>query len=205
MTNILEICKQHNIELANEKAFESAVLENYITRAEHDKKLSKAEADRDKWKTQAENAEETLKGFEGIDPQKIQQEISDWKAKVENAERDYQAKLEEREFEDILKTALGEIKFSSESAKKAIAAEVRAAGLKVRNGQILGFNDLIEGLKKTDAAAFAGDVPPASFSRTASHDTSGVSGKKLSEMSLDERMALRKNNPERYNALKKGN
>ena len=42
-----------------------------------DKTISDLTTERDDFKTRLTNAEETLKSFEGIDPQKIQQEIQD--------------------------------------------------------------------------------------------------------------------------------
>lgn len=92
--------------------------ENYITKAEHEKKLGKVETDRDTWKEKAETAETTLKGFEGVDLDTMQKELSDWKKKAEDAEKDAQAKLYERDFADALKTEFEGIKFSSEAAKE---------------------------------------------------------------------------------------
>ena len=133
------------------------VAENYITKAEHEKKLGKVETDRDTWKEKAETAETTLKGFEGVDLDTMQKELSDWKKKAEDAEKDAQAKLYERDFADALKTELEGIKFSSEAAKRAIMAEVKDAGLKLKDGKILGLNDLITQMKEKDASAFVDD------------------------------------------------
>lgn len=118
--------------------------------------------ERDSWKQKSETAEETLKKFEGIDPDKIQTELAEWKKKAEDAEKDYKAKIEERDFSDILKAELDGIKFSSHAAKKAIEAEIKAAGLKLKDGKILGLNDLITQLKESDANAFVTENDPAS-------------------------------------------
>ena len=87
----------------------------------------------------------------------MQKELSDWKKKAEDAEKDAQAKLYERDFADALKTELEGIKFSSEAAKRAIMAEVKDAGLKLKDGKILGLNDLITQMKEKDASAFVDD------------------------------------------------
>lgn len=115
-------------------------------------------ADRDTWKEKAEAAEATLKGFEGVDLETMQKELSDWKQKATEAEKSAQAQLYERDFADALKTEFEGIKFSSEAAKRAIMAEVKEAGLKLKDGKILGLNDLIGQMKEKDASAFIDDA-----------------------------------------------
>lgn len=115
-------------------------------------------ADRDTWKGKAEAAETTLKGFEGVDLKTMQKELSDWKQKATEAEKSAQAQLYERDFADALKTEFEGIKFSSEAAKRAIMAEVKEAGLKLKDGKILGLNDLIGQMKEKDASAFIDDA-----------------------------------------------
>lgn len=159
MQNIEAILTELGIEVPADKKenLTKKVAENYITKAEHEKKLGKVETDRDTWKEKAEAAETTLKGFEGVDLDTMQKELSDWKKKAEDAEKDAQAKLYERDFADALKTEFEGIKFSSEAAKRAIMAEVKDAGLKLKDGKILGLNDLITQMKEKDASAFVDD------------------------------------------------
>lgn len=159
MQNIEAILTELGIEVPADKKenLTKKVAENYITKAEHEKKLGKVETDRDTWKEKAETAETTLKGFEGVDLDTMQRELSDWKKKAEDAEKDAQAKLYERDFADALKTEFEGIKFSSEAAKRAIMTEVKDAGLKLKDGKILGLNDLIAQMKEKDASAFVDD------------------------------------------------
>ena len=58
------------------------VSEHYKNTAEHNKAISKLETDRDAWQKRAEDAEETLKGFEGVDPAQVQSELDTWKKKA---------------------------------------------------------------------------------------------------------------------------
>ena len=159
MQNIEAILTELGIEVPADKKenLTKKVAENYITKAEHEKKLGKVETDRDTWKEKAETAETTLKGFEGVDLDTMQKELSDWKKKAEDAEKDAQAKLYERDFADALKTEFEGIKFSSEAAKRAIMTEDKDAGLKLKDGKILGLNDLIAQMKEKDASAFVDD------------------------------------------------
>lgn len=124
------------------------------------KNTEKAEADRDQWKSRAESAEETLKGFDGVDVEGLKGQISEWKAKAEQAEKEYKDQLYERDFSDTLKVALEEVKFSSEAAKRSVMADIKEAGLKLKDGKILGLNDLLEQIKEKDATAFSDDNTP---------------------------------------------
>lgn len=156
MQNVHEILKKYGIEVpAEHKAdFDKDMLANYKTVTEVEKKLGKVEGERDNYKEQLETAQETLKSFEGVDLATIQNELATWKTKAENAEKDYNAKLEARDFEDALKVEMAAYKFSSTAAKNAVTEEVRKAGLKLKDGKILGFKDLMESIQAADASAF---------------------------------------------------
>lgn len=149
--NIIEKLKQFNVEVTPdmEKAFSG----EFLSEKEVEKKISKAENDRDSWKQRAETAEETLKGFEGKDFDTITKERDEWKKKAEDAEKEYSAKEAEREKQELLKEAFADIEFTSESAKKAIMAQI-SENVSVKNGKLIGFNDLLEDAKKNDASAF---------------------------------------------------
>lgn len=167
-------------------------------------------ADRDTWKEKAEAAEATLKGFEGVDLETMQKELSDWKQKATEAEKNAQAQLYERDFADALKTEFEGIKFSSEAAKRAIMAEVKEADLKLKDGKILGLNDLLSQMKEKDASAFVDDAQQQAQKNmarfTAPAGKSGRAGTLTKAdwkgMSLDDRIALKNSNPELYNSMK---
>lgn len=159
MVNVISELEKLGVELTDElkeSIKKSMGGEELYSKPELDKKVSKAEEDRDEWKTRAETAEETLKGFEGKDFDTITKERDEWKVKAEQVEKDYAAKLAEREKEDLLKEAMKDIKFSSESAKKSIFADI-SAGVSVKNGKLIGFNDLLDAAKESDAGAFVNE------------------------------------------------
>lgn len=156
MQKLIETLKSFGIEIPEDKQADvkKVLSEHYKNTAEHNKAISKLEADRDEWKEKAEGAEETLKGFEGIDPAQVQSQLAEYKKKAEDAERDRDAKLYERDFADALKSELEGVEFTSEAAKKSVMADIREAGLKLKDGKILGLNDLISQMKEKDASAF---------------------------------------------------
>lgn len=159
MQKLIETLGSFGIEIPEDKQADvkKALSEHYKNAGEVTKTLTKVEGERDTWKERAEIAENTLKSFEGIDPESIKGELATWKQKAADAEKEYNDKIYERDFADALKTALEDVKFSSASAKKAVMADIKDAGLKLKNGKILGLNDLLEQMKKDDASAFVDD------------------------------------------------
>lgn len=155
MLKVITELEKTGVQLTDElkEAVKKSFGEEVYSKFEFDKKIKKAEDERDQYKTRAETAEETLKGFDGKDFETITKERDEWKQKAELAEKDYSAKLAEREKNDLLKEACENIKFSSESAKRAIMADI-AKNVTVKDGKLIGFNDLLEDAKKTDASAF---------------------------------------------------
>ncbi len=210
MQNIIEILKSNGIEVPEDKVatINKAVSENYKTISEVEKKISKLETERDSWKERAETAETTLKGFDGKSLEEISKERDDWKKKAEDAEKEYSAKEAEREKQELLKEAFADIEFTSNAAKNAIMSQI-SESVTVKNGKLIGFNDLLEDAKKNDASAFVDKEQQGLDNKKARFTTSmnnqnkgGKSGKQiLSGMTLDERIKLKKNDPEGYKAL----
>lgn len=161
--DIFEMLKEAGAEIPADKkdAFNKEFRKTYKSEGEISKAMQKLEAERDNWKQKAEDAEETLKKFEGIDPEKVQAELTDWKRKAEDAEKDYAAKLAQRDFEDALKEEISGYKFTSEFAKSAVIEEIKKSGLKVKDGKILGLNDLIAQMKDKDSSAFVDEQQEA--------------------------------------------
>ena len=155
MVNVISELEKLGLELTDEQkeAVKKSMGEELFSKAELEKKVKAAETDRDEWKTRAETAEETLKGFDGKDMDAIKKERDEWKEKAEKAEKDYNAKIAAREKEDLLTEAMKDVKFTSESARKSIMAEITAS-VSVKNGKLIGFSDLLEEAKKNDSGAF---------------------------------------------------
>lgn len=171
------------------------------------KKTEAAEADRDQWKARAEDAEKTLKDFDGVDVEGLQNQIKDLEQRAADAEKDYKDRLYERDFADALTAELERVQFSSEAAKKSVIADIKAEGLKLKDGKILGLDDLIKQIREKDASAFASDEngkPPAKFTEP-KRGAAGGNHKRLKDYTLDERMKLKKDDPQLYEQLRKEN
>ena len=203
--NIVEKLKQFNVEVTPE--MEKTFAGDFLSELEVEKKLSKLQNENKSLKERVETAEETLKKFDGKDIDSMQREIDEWKKKAEDAEKDYVAKEAEREKQELLKEAFADIEFTSNAAKNSIMAQI-ADGVTVKNGKLIGFNDLLEDAKKNDASAFVNkeqqklEQNKARFTTPMNNQNGGKSGKQtLSEMTLDERIKMKANDPEGYKAL----
>lgn len=117
-------------------------------------KYERAIKERDSLSDQLKDANETISGFEGVDPDGLKKEIEDWKAKCKQVEEQAKAERDQRAFDDALNAEIESIQFSSESAKRDVLRQIREAGLPVRNGKIIGLSDMITTIQESDAGAF---------------------------------------------------
>ena len=155
MKNVLTILQENGIEVPEDKhdAVLKAVSENYKTIAEFEKLSGKLELAEGNLKT----ATETLKGFEGFDPNAAK-ELQD---KLDAAEKKYAADIAERDNAAALERELGEYSFSSKSARESVFAKVRGAGLVFKDGKHLGLSEFMEQIRAEDADAFRTAEAPA--------------------------------------------
>lgn len=182
MKNIETILAGLGIEIPEDKkeAFNKEFHENYKTSAEFAKVIAKSDA----YKEQAESASETLKKFEGLEPEKVKQEIDSWKKKAEDAEKDFNAKIAAKDYDEALTKAMESYKFSSTAAKKNILSQIRDQKLPVKDGKILGLNDFIESIKSEDASAFVteGEEHKARFTAKASNKGAALTKEQILEI-----------------------
>ena len=122
MKNIIDICKDFGLEIPADKhaEFNKVVAENYKTIAEHEKKVNRLTDDLAAEKKRADEAVETLKGFEGKDFDAITRERDEWKTKHDNAVAAHQKEQEEREFNAVLETAITDAKGKNAKAIMAL-------------------------------------------------------------------------------------
>lgn len=195
MKNIIDLCKDFGLEIPADKQadFLKAVAGEYKTSAEHGKVAEKLTA----MQKRAETAEEALKGFEGIDPAKVNEQLAEANRKVKEAQEAAQKQLDERDFNDALKAELDGLKFTSTAARKAVEADIRAAGLKLRNGKIVGLSDVIEQIKSEDASAFVDEHQESLEKNKArfTHPGSGGNPAPGKKYSIGELMRMKNENP----------
>lgn len=175
MVNVSNELKKLGIEVSDEQkeSLKKSMGEELYSKKEMEDKVNKASSESEQWKTRAESAEKMLEGLDGKSPEDILKERDDWKRQAEDSKKDYEAKIAEHEKNELLKEAFAEIEFTSESAKKAIMKDI-SESVSVKNGKLIGFSDLIEEAKKTDANAFVNkQTPPARFTKPNENDPGG--------------------------------
>lgn len=193
--NIIEKLKQFNVEITAE--MEKAFAGDFLSDREVEKKLSKLQTENETLKERAETAEETLKGFEGKNFEEITKDRDEWKRKAEEAERNHAEKMAEHEKKELLKEAFADIEFTSTAAKNAIVAQI-SENVSVKNGKLIGFNDLLEDAKKNDASAFVDkaqadlEQKKAKFTQRMEGSGTYVDKSDLGKLSMAEYIAARK-------------
>lgn len=165
MKNMIEICKDFGIEIPADKhaEFNKAVAENYKTVAEHEKKVNRLTDDLAAEKKRADDAVETLKGFEGKDFDAIQKERDEWKKKHDDAVASYQKEQEDREFNQILETAIAEAKGKN---TKAITALLDMDKLRASRNQEKDIKSALETLRTESGYLFDDNGGKARFTTT---------------------------------------
>lgn len=153
MKKLIETLRSLGIEVPEdkEKEVKAKLSEHYKNVGEVDKITNGLETDRDNWKQRAETAEETLKKFDGVDLETMKTELEDWKQKAETAQAEYDKKIAERDFEDILKTAISEAKGRNE---KAIRANLDIETLMKSRNQREDVKKALDALKSAEDTAF---------------------------------------------------
>ena len=111
MKNIFDIMKEFGIEVPEDhrKDFEKAVLENYKTFTDYEKqtdKLNKANETIKANDTAMKDLQTKLDEYKDVDVSALNQRISDLETEKGNIESDYQKKMAERDFNDLIKESI---------------------------------------------------------------------------------------------------
>lgn len=175
MKNIYEILKSYGIEIPEDKkeAFDKEVLENYKTVKEVDtlrNKLEAAESDKKaievKYNTDIAQRDADLATLQdklknaGADSDKLsnlQTDFDTLQQTYNTAKADYEKQLAQQAYDFAIRENVANLKFSSNSAKKAFISDITAKNLSMENGKILGFDDFVNAYKEQDAGAFVVD------------------------------------------------
>lgn len=137
MKNIFEIMKEYGLEVPEEKKkdFEKAALENYKTVTDYDnqtKKLETADATIRANDTAIDELKKQLEGFKDVDVTALNQRITDLEAEKATIKKEYDDKIADRDFNDILKESIASAKGKN---AKAITALLDIDALKASKNQ----------------------------------------------------------------------
>ena len=168
MKNIHTILSEIGITIPEDKKaeFDKAVAENYKTAAEHEKKVTRLTDDLAAEKKRADEAVETLKGFEGKDFDAITRERDEWKKKHDEAVADYKRQQEDREFSSALENAISEAKGKN---AKAIMALLDTEKLRVSRNMEKDIKSAIEAVRTESGYLFEDNGGKPQFSTNKSN------------------------------------
>jgi hypothetical protein len=149
LKNIEQILKDAGLELTEEQitSINSAVAENYKTVAEANKiskKLEDAQGTNTSLQEQINSLNDAVRKFDGVDVEKLNQAVADANKRAEDAEKDRDAKLLQRDQRDALKAEFDRLEITSERTRKSLMADIMGEdGLKWKDGAFMGLNDYL--------------------------------------------------------------
>lgn len=163
MKNIFEIMKEYGFEVPEDKKkdFEKAVLENYKTVTDYDNQTKQLDAANETIKandTAMKDLQSKLDGFKDVDVSGLNQRISDLEAEKANIQKDYEAKMADRDFNDLVKESIAA---AGGKNARAITALLDVDALKASRNQKEDVNAAIKALTEAeDSKMLFGEPDP---------------------------------------------
>ena len=154
-TNLEEFMKTEELKalgLTDDQIKEVFKLNGVDVNAEKDKHKTEVEG----LKAQLSTATESLKKFDGIDPSKLTETITELNQKLASQKADYEQKIADRDFNDLL---TGAIASAGGRNAKAISALLDIGTLKASKNQKDDVAKAIEDLKKDNDYLFTSKEP----------------------------------------------
>lgn len=163
MKNILTILQELEIEVPKDKeeGLNSAVAENYKPVADYNKQKEKLDAANETIKandTAMKDLQTKLDGFKDVDVSGLNQRIKDLETEKENIQKDYDAKIADRDFDDLVKESITAAKGKN---AKAITALLDVPTLKASKNQKEDIAAALKALtEKEDSKMLFGEPEP---------------------------------------------
>lgn len=163
MRNILTILKELGIDVPEDKQekLNSAVAENYKTVADYNKQKEKLDAANDTITandTAIKDLQAKLDGFKDVDVSGLNQRIKDLETEKANIQKDYDTKIADRDFNDLVKESITAVKGKN---SKAIAALLDMDTLKASKNQKEDIANALKALtEKEDSKMLFGEPEP---------------------------------------------
>lgn len=173
MKNIYAILEKFGLKIPDDKKkeFDQLVADNYKTVSEVEgiktnlaNMTQQRDELKDKYDTDIKQRDKDLADLQeklktaGTDSEKLQttlDELETLKTTYADDKKKYQEELSKQKYEFAVKEKVNSLKFSSNAAKKAFIQDVIAEGLKMKDDDLLGFDDFVEKYKEADEGVFA--------------------------------------------------
>ena len=119
-------------------------------------RTTKAESERDNYKSQLDTAKESLSRFDGVNVEDMKNQITKLQGELKTKDDEYAAKEAERAFNETL---AGAIKDAGGKNAKAIMAMLDIDALKKSKDQSTDIKAALDAVKKSDAYMFGTEEP----------------------------------------------
>ena len=120
-----------------------------------EKQAEEHSAENAKLQEQLTAANKQIKEFQSMNLDEIKASAAAWQEKYAASEKAWQEKLAALKYETAAKDAIADIRFSSNSAKRAFLSDLQAKKLPLENDKLTGFSDFLHSYKESDPDAFA--------------------------------------------------
>ena len=132
-----------NLDLGNGAHLSDDLVEQIMaeagkTKTEMQNAITSLTTERDGLKTQLSDANATIQSYKDMDIDGIKQSAADWETKYNTDTQALKDQLESTKYGYAVENAVGSLKFTSESAKKAFLADLTAKKLPIQEGKLLG-------------------------------------------------------------------
>ncbi len=122
----------------------------------HKKTITDLTSERDDLQGRLKTAEDTLKSFEGVDLEKIQNDIKKYQQDAADAQKHYEAQILAQDQKDWLKAKFDSLGVNSVFSRSQLERECmdRENGLKWKDGSFMGFDDFMKSAKEKDPGLY---------------------------------------------------
>lgn len=132
---------------------------DYVSKSKYDALQSELQNQKDLLKT----ANTEIDSYKSMDIEAIKKSAEDYKTKFEAAEKDYQAKIKEMEYDNQLDKYVGTLNLKNDIYKKEVISRIKEKQLKFDGDTLLGGEELVKGFKEQYAEAFGDTKPKPTF------------------------------------------
>ena len=135
------------------------------------------------------------------DNEELTAQIDKLKADYKAREEEYNASIKQMKIDSIVDRALSGAKAKN---NKAVRALLNLDGVEVEGDTIKGLEEQINAVKENNAYLFGASVPTSPTPGVPSGSNGGITPQEFKSYSYAQRVELKQNNPEQYDALTKG-
>ena len=139
----------------SDELIDQIMAEDGKAKAEMQNTITTLTTERDGLKTQLSDANTAIQSYKEMDIDGIKQAAADWETKYNTDTQALKDQLEGVKYSHAVENAVGGMKFTSSSARKAFMADLTDKHLTLQDGKLLGLDDFTSAYKEAAPGAFA--------------------------------------------------